>query len=103
MIDTNGFLGWMVGSNVYHVHTREVTPAKSGLYMGEKGGIASEMKAIRGFPSPAVCRIFCMHKKRKKGTECGRCKLSLALYTVQLCAHGDQLQFYDLTLYVYST
>jgi hypothetical protein len=30
MIDTNGFLGWMVGSNVYHVYVREVTPAKGG-------------------------------------------------------------------------
>jgi hypothetical protein len=73
--------------------------------MGEKGGIATEMKAIKGFLSQYFGLQFGAFsaQKEKKVTECGRCKLSLALYTVQLCAQGAQLKFYDLTLYVYST
>jgi hypothetical protein len=50
MIDTNGFLGWMVGSNVYYTYTREVTPAKWLVHEG-KCGIAAEMKAFKGFLS----------------------------------------------------
>jgi hypothetical protein len=74
MIDTNGFLGWMVGSNVYHVHTREVTPAKR-LVHGGKGGIAMEMKAIRGFLSQYFSLQFgafsACTKREKKGQNAG--------------------------------